>query len=70
MTATPGMARAARRAALKVEALILEMLAANQQGSVSVEVGYAGLQPVKRVDERKKLIKVSKGRDETIETAE
>lgn len=68
MSATLDVARAARQAALRVEQMIIEMLTSNQVGDVTVEVGYGDLQPIKRIEEPGKHIKVSRGQATLIET--
>lgn len=60
--------RAAHRAALKVKKMLIDMLAENRVGSVTVEVTFAGLQPIKRIDEREPVIRVSRGVATPIET--
>ena len=55
-------------AALRVKKMLIEMLMAEQLGAVLVEVTPAGLQPVKRIEDRPARIKVSRGQNMPIET--
>lgn len=66
--AAPGIERAAHQVAIKVKKMVIEMLAANQQGNVRVEVGHGDLQPIKLIEERGKHIRVSRGQATPIET--
>lgn len=68
--AAPGIERAAHQVAIKVKKMVIEMLTANQQGSVSVEVGRDDLQPVKHIEVRGKHSKVSRGQATPIEHVE
>lgn len=62
--------RAAHQAALRVKTMLLEMLAAEQVGTVSVEVSFGDLTPIKRVEQRAKAIRVSRGITTPIEVIE
>lgn len=66
--AAPGIERAAHQAALRVKKMLIEMQTAHQVGSVTVEVTFAGLQPIKHIDEREPIIRVSRGVATPIET--
>lgn len=68
MTVSPDHARAARLAASRVEQMLVEMLTAHELGSVTIEVTPAGLQPIRRVEDRRKVIKTAQGHCTPIET--
>lgn len=70
MAATTHMVRAAQLAALRVEALLLEMLAAGETGDVRVEVGYGSLQPIKRTEDKGSVIKIARGQLQPLEQVE
>lgn len=61
MAATQEIEQAAKHAAERVRQLLVEMLLAGERGEVAVEVTATGLQPIKRKEERKSLIKVAVG---------
>lgn len=67
MQTPPHIQATAKRAAASVEALIIEMLLANELGEVAVIIGYAELTPERRVRDRRKGIKVPRGHSVAIE---
>lgn len=67
MSVPPGIERAAHQAALKVKKMLIEMLLAEQTGAVGVEVTVAGLQPIQRVEQRDRVIRVSRQQATPIE---
>lgn len=70
MATPPHIERAANRAAVKVKQLIIEMMMAQQLGSVAVEVTPDGLQPVKYTEDRQKTIKFGRADSTTIKVLE
>lgn len=70
MTETPPhIARAARRAALAVERMVIEMLLERKTGKATIEVSRSGLTPIKQIDDEGPFIKIAMGQGSTIETA-
>jgi hypothetical protein len=61
MAATLEQAKAAKQAAQRAYALMLEMLEKNQGGEVCIRVTPAGLQPFKRIEKQESFIKVARG---------
>lgn len=60
--ASPDIQRAARLAAQRLEAMLVDMLTAGETGEVAAVVDFNGLQPVKRVATKGKIIPVARGR--------
>lgn len=67
MDAPPHIQRAAKRAAAMVEAMLVQMLMANERGDVVVEVGYSDLTPIRRVTDRRTSVKVPRGQSSNID---
>jgi hypothetical protein len=68
MPETPAnLQHAARAAALRVEKLLVEMLANHELGEVAVVVSWGQLEPEKRVVQKARVIKVGRGHFETVE---
>lgn len=64
----PHIAEAARKAALRMEKMLVGMLLAGESGEVGFEVFAGGMQPFKRSEVKGKTIRVNRGQGETIET--
>lgn len=64
---TPEIERVAQRAAESVKAMLIDMLAAGELGEVVVIVGFAGLEPEKRVTTKAKTIRYARGQMSAIE---
>lgn len=63
----PELLSVAKRAAAKVEEMVIEMLIANELGEVAIVIGFNQLEPEKRKRDKRGAIKLERGRWTVIE---
>jgi len=67
---SPDLQHAARAAASRVEKLLIEMLTSQEVGEVAVIVSWGQLEAEKRVTTKARVVKVGRGRMQTLNSAE